>query len=230
MKRFHLSSLWGMSLLISSLLLTACGSKVEKIATPTKPTREQVQQARADSIRAAAEAARLAREKAEAEQHQRAAAEAARIAREKEGAARRAAEETARLAAAEAARLAAELRAADEALKPIYFAFDRATLRDDQKPTLNAIAKALKEFQPDSRIIITGHGDERGTEQHNLDLGQRRALAVKQYLVSAGIDPKRIEVVTAGKKLPADPTHSESAWAKNRRVELKREIMLTRGE
>ncbi len=66
-------------------------------------------------------------------------------------------------------------------------------------------------------LIIEGNCDERGTEEYNRSLGERRALALREALSNAGIDPQRIRTISYGKDKPADPGHDESAWAKNRR-------------
>jgi peptidoglycan-associated lipoprotein len=71
------------------------------------------------------------------------------------------------------------------------------------------------------RIRIAGHCDERGSDEYNLALGNRRAIAAKQYLVSHGIDAGRIETVSYGKERPSDPGHTEEAWSKNRRDETE---------
>jgi len=81
---------------------------------------------------------------------------------------------------------------------------------------LDRIANFLK-THPEVRIRIEGNCDERGTIEYNLALGEKRALAAKNYLVLLGIDPKRIEIVSYGESKPVDPAHNEYAWAKNRR-------------
>jgi peptidoglycan-associated lipoprotein len=67
-------------------------------------------------------------------------------------------------------------------------------------------------------ITVEGHADERGTAEYNLALGERRAVAVKTYLVSLGVAPDRVRTVSYGKEFPFDPGHDEAAWAKNRRA------------
>jgi peptidoglycan-associated lipoprotein len=74
----------------------------------------------------------------------------------------------------------------------------------------------LKKY-PTWMITIEGHADERGTPEYNLALGERRANAVKNYLVSLGVSPDRVRTISYGKEFPFDPGHDESAWAKNRR-------------
>jgi peptidoglycan-associated lipoprotein len=104
-------------------------------------------------------------------------------------------------------------------LQRIHFDFDKATIRNDAAEILKRNAEILKKY-PNIRIVIEGHCDERGTNEYNLALGQRRAEAAKKYLVNLGISPERIETVSYGEERPLDPGHDESAWAKNRRAEF----------
>ena len=71
-----------------------------------------------------------------------------------------------------------------------------------------------------NNIILAGFTDERGTPEYNRGLGERRAQAARSYLLSLGVSPSRIQTVSFGQEMPADPGHDESAWAKNRRVEI----------
>ena len=82
---------------------------------------------------------------------------------------------------------------------------------------LNANAEILKKY-PEWVITIEGHSDERGTAEYNLALGNRRAAAARDYLMSLGIPADRLRTVSYGKEFPFDPTHSEAAWSKNRRA------------
>lgn len=108
---------------------------------------------------------------------------------------------------------------AEEALKTIYFDFDKSDIREDQRETLKQNAEWLKSNQ--SVVIqIEGHCDERGTNEYNLALGQRRADSTKNYLVSLGISADRILTITYGEEKPVDPGHDEAAWAKNRRAQF----------
>ena len=106
------------------------------------------------------------------------------------------------------------------ALDSVYFGFDDATLTDQAKNTLVRDADWLR-TNPDVRVQVEGHCDERGTAEYNLALGERRAEAVKSYLSSLGIDGGRLRTISYGKERPVDPDQTESAWAKNRRVEFK---------
>jgi peptidoglycan-associated lipoprotein len=68
-------------------------------------------------------------------------------------------------------------------------------------------------------VILAGFTDERGTPEYNRGLGERRAQAARNYLISLGVSPNRIQTVSFGQEMPADPAHDEAAWAKNRRAE-----------
>jgi len=130
----------------------------------------------------------------------------------------------------EAERLAA-LRALEEKQKAadeirmfesekIYFDFDKSDLRQEAKETLKAKADWLR-AHPSYSVIIEGHCDERGTNEYNLALGDRRASSAKKYLVALGISAERLTTISYGEERPADPRHNENAWAKNRRDEFK---------
>lgn len=103
--------------------------------------------------------------------------------------------------------------------RPIYFPFDQSTLTEEGKATAEAIAQLMLEA-PEMSVRIEGHADERGTNEYNLALGERRALAVQQYLVSYGIDAARLPVLSYGEERPAVDGKDESAWVKNRRAEF----------
>ncbi|HEX2613762.1 MAG TPA: peptidoglycan-associated lipoprotein Pal [Fibrobacteria bacterium] len=118
--------------------------------------------------------------------------------------------------AAHRARLQARLA---EVVKPIYFAYDQSSLSDQGKATAEAIARLLQEF-PEVTLRIEGHADERGTNEYNLALGERRAQAVQQYLSSYGVDAGRVSVLSYGEEKPASEGKDESAWALNRRDEF----------
>jgi peptidoglycan-associated lipoprotein len=104
-------------------------------------------------------------------------------------------------------------------LKPAFFGLDSADLDDQGRAVVSANAELLKKF-PTWMILIEGHCDERGTPEYNLALGERRAAAVKTYLVSLGISPDRLRTVSYGKEFPFDPGRDENAWAKNRRAQF----------
>ncbi len=104
-------------------------------------------------------------------------------------------------------------------LRTVYFGYDQSDLTDETRAVLQANAAWLKDNAKRS-IRIEGHCDERGTVEYNLALGQRRAAAAKDYLVSLGVPAERIRTVSYGKERPADPGRSEDAWARNRRAEF----------
>jgi peptidoglycan-associated lipoprotein len=99
---------------------------------------------------------------------------------------------------------------------PVFFSVDSAELDDSGRAAAGANAEVLKKY-PRWVVTIEGHCDERGTPEYNLALGERRADAVKAYLVSLGIAADRIRTVSYGKEFPFDPARTEEAYAKNRR-------------
>lgn len=102
---------------------------------------------------------------------------------------------------------------------PIYFDFDKYNIRPDMIQRMEHNAKFLKE-NPNIRIEIQGNCDERGTNEYNLALGERRAKAARDFLVNMGISPKRIEILSLGEEAPLDPRSNEEAWAINRRADF----------
>jgi peptidoglycan-associated lipoprotein len=112
--------------------------------------------------------------------------------------------------------------AAVSALQSISFEFDQYTLSAEAQDVLVSNA-AYIQANPGLKIRIEGYCDERGSDEYNLALGQRRALAAKNFLVSLGIDPLLLSVISYGEELPLDPTDSEEAYALNRRAEFKAE-------
>jgi len=101
----------------------------------------------------------------------------------------------------------------------VHFAFDSAAVRKSEQANVQAVADALSK-DTSAKLLIEGHCDERGTEEYNRSLGERRALALREALAKLGVDPSRIRTISYGKDHPADPGHDESAWAKNRRGEF----------
>lgn len=99
----------------------------------------------------------------------------------------------------------------------VFFAFDSAVLDRAAQETLDRQALWLQQH-PGLTVTVEGHADERGTREYNLALGERRASAVKNYLVAKGIDPQRILTISYGEERPVDPGHNEAAWALNRRA------------
>ena len=116
------------------------------------------------------------------------------------------------------ARMQREARAARESFlnELIHFEFDKSRLLPEAKAILRVKAEWLK-ANPEARAIIEGHCDERGTNEYNLALGDRRAQSAKTYLVDLGIAPERLTCISYGEERPLDPGHNEAAWAKNRR-------------
>jgi peptidoglycan-associated lipoprotein len=105
-------------------------------------------------------------------------------------------------------------------LSTIYFDYDKAAIRADQRASLQADAKAIQ-AQPDLGVItLQGNCDERGTEEYNLALGERRAASVKRYLIDLGVPSSRLKTVSFGESKPAVAGHDESAWKWNRRVDF----------
>jgi peptidoglycan-associated lipoprotein len=105
----------------------------------------------------------------------------------------------------------------DSPLRPAFFGLDSAELDAEGQAAVQANAELLKKYGAWA-ITVEGHCDERGTAEYNLALGERRAVAVKTYLVSLGVSPDRVRTVSYGKEFPFDPGHTESAWSKNRRA------------
>ena len=98
----------------------------------------------------------------------------------------------------------------------LHFAYDSATIREREQANLQAVASALNS-DPSTKLTIEGNCDERGTEEYNRALGERRALAARQALAKMGVDPARVRTLSYGKDKPVDPGHDESAWSQNRR-------------
>ena len=173
-----------------ALLSATACRRKERPAAPPTPT-----------LDADAERARREAEAREAEARRRA---------EEEAEARRRAEEDA----------AARARSARTALEAaVYFAFDRSDLDAGARATLDAKLPVLQGNR-DLRIRIAGHTDERGSDEYNLALGQRRAAAAKRYLTQYGVDAGRIEIVSFGEEQPVCTASDEACWRRNRRDEF----------
>ncbi len=140
------------------------------------------------------------------------------------------------IAAAERARAEAERRAAEERAMAaaallttqltgelqdmINFAFDRSDVRMEDEANLDRKA-AIMTANAAVRLRIAGHADERGSDEYNLALGNRRAESAKRYLVNKGVNASRINIVSFGEERPLDPASNEDAWTKNRRDEFE---------
>ena len=101
----------------------------------------------------------------------------------------------------------------------VYFDFDRAAVRPSEKSKVEFVATYLK-GNPTNKLRVEGHCDERGTEEYNRALGERRALSVREYLINLGIGADRIITISYGEDRPAVQGQDESAWSKNRRGEF----------
>ncbi|HEY9226934.1 MAG TPA: peptidoglycan-associated lipoprotein Pal [Gemmatimonadaceae bacterium] len=144
--------------------------------------------------------------------------EAARRAAADEAARRAAADEAARRAAAELASATASARAT--LMTAVHFEFDQSDLRAEDKAILDAKVPILQ-ANAGVMIRIAGHTDERGSDEYNLALGQRRAASVKAYLVQHGIPETRIETVSFGEERPVAQGAEEGAFSQNRRAEFE---------
>jgi len=183
--------------LSAAIVASSCGGN----PAPQNPTPNQDSIAAAERERQEAEAA------AQAERDRQAREEAERIARQRE-----------------ADSLAALGRNAEEVrnmlASMIHFDLDRSNIRSDDMGALDQKV-AILQANPDLRIRVGGHCDERGSDEYNLALGNRRAQSTKQYLVSHGIDASRIETQSWGEERPLVDGHDESAWSQNRRAEFE---------
>ena len=110
-------------------------------------------------------------------------------------------------------------RCTDVDFAPVYFAFDASQLAPAELAKIEAVAQHLQ-TKTDRVVIIEGNCDERGSNEYNLSLGELRAIAIRDYLVSLGIDAQRIQSKSYGEEKPAVTGHDEGAWSKNRRGEF----------
>lgn len=101
---------------------------------------------------------------------------------------------------------------------PVHFAFDSYSVEPDEEGKLSEVAQFLQNGR--GSVIIAGFTDERGTPEYNRGLGERRAQAVREELIRRGVSAGKIQTVSFGAEMPADPGSNESAWAKNRRAEF----------
>ncbi|MCH7960090.1 MAG: peptidoglycan-associated lipoprotein Pal [Candidatus Hydrogenedentes bacterium] len=106
-------------------------------------------------------------------------------------------------------------------LQAVYFDYNQYDLRQDALDTLRMNAEKIK-AAPGVVIQIEGHCDERGTQEYNLALGEKRALATRSHLINLGVSGDRLITISYGEEDPADSGHTESAWAKNRRCQFNR--------
>jgi peptidoglycan-associated lipoprotein len=108
----------------------------------------------------------------------------------------------------------------ETAFENIYFDFDKSDLRQDARDVLSKNADILLKSKPTVKIQIAGNCDERGSAEYNLALGERRAKSAQQYLITLGVAPDRLSIISYGKEKPAVEGNDEAAWAKNRRDEF----------
>ena len=104
----------------------------------------------------------------------------------------------------------------EKPLADAYFDLDSQTIRDDAKPVLQKDADWMKHWGS-TKVMVEGHGDSRGSAEYNLALGERRATAVRDYLVNLGVGADRVQIVSKGKEAPVCSEEAESCWQQNRR-------------
>ena len=178
--------------LVAAVGLSGCRKKPETVATPTDTTAVPTETCDAACQRRIADSIAAAN------------AERDRLARE--------AADRARASAIEASR--------NTLLATIYFDYDASDIRGDARSALDAKLPILR-ANPSLQIRISGHADERGSDQYNDALGQRRAASTRRYLTDNGIDASRIAIVSYGEQRPAASGADENAWALNRRAEFE---------
>jgi len=108
-------------------------------------------------------------------------------------------------------------------LEDVLFDYDKATIRPDASKALEgdvAVVRGILEKYPQQRVKIEGHADERGSDEYNVALGDKRALAAEQFLTGMGIKASQLEIVSFGKQRPVCTDHNEDCWQKNRRAHL----------
>ncbi len=102
-------------------------------------------------------------------------------------------------------------------VEAVYFAYDSSTVNSEESDKVEKVASLLNKSKWQG-VIVEGHTDERGSREYNLALGERRALAVRDYLISLGVDPSKIQTKSYGEEMPDSMGHDEGAWRKNRRA------------
>jgi peptidoglycan-associated lipoprotein len=105
-------------------------------------------------------------------------------------------------------------------LETIYFDYNSRDLNPEMKQRVDGVARWIMQSAPGRKVLVEGHCDDRGPVEYNMSLGHDRAASVREELYRAGIPPELVSTVSYGKERPLDPGHSESAWAKNRRVQF----------
>ncbi len=112
-----------------------------------------------------------------------------------------------------------QLSSLQSRVSDVFFDFDRAVIRDQDKAMLMANAELLKN-NPSLSATVEGHADDRGTTAYNLSLGERRAVATRRYLIALGVSPAQLQAVSLGEEQPQCTDATESCWAQNRRAHL----------
>jgi len=184
-------------LILAAVAIAACGGKKPETTAAPQPNADSlaaVQRAHDDSMRAAAAAA-------------------AALAEEERLAQQRRADSLAALG-----RTSEMLR--QTIAEMVHFDFDKSVVRKHDAGTLDRKIPILL-ANPDARIQVAGNCDERGSDEYNLALGNRRASAAKQYLVAHGVEADRIATTSNGEERPIDPGHTEEAWANNRNDQFR---------
>ena len=199
------------ALLLASLALGACRAKPTPVPTPKAPVAAPATPDSAAARRAAEDSARAAQPVPTPKAPEPQPATPART--------------TAPSAVAGTGPVTADERRAAEAarvalLERISFAYDADEISPDQRAVLDAKLPIML-ANPRVRLRISGHTDERGADEYNLALGQRRAASVKRYLAARGVGDERIETLSFGREHPLTDGHDEDGWAKNRRGEFE---------
>jgi peptidoglycan-associated lipoprotein len=195
---------WSVLMLLTCIVCFGCAKKQISSQATSPASQEQVQSQ--DQEMTQAEEDRIAeenRQKAADELRERELAEEERI-REEQG--------------RQEAMLEEGLKKLESNL--IYFDFDSFELKPQSRTILQNKAEMLKKL-PELKMRIEGHCDERGTDEYNLALGEKRARVAYEFLILLGVDPQRLQIISYGEEYPADPGHNETAWAQNRRDEFK---------
>ena len=201
-------------LCFSVAFLTGCAKKaaLKEGAVVTQEQKAVSQAAAADDAAARERALKeqALREQALKEQAQKEAA--AREGAAKETAAKEAVDKAKKEEAAQAANILKELQIAD-----IHFDYDKYNLKLEAQEILKKGAPAYLKYR-NYRLVVEGHCDERGTNEYNLALGEKRAMEAAHYLSNLGIEKERIKTISYGEEMPLDKGHDEAAWEKNRRA------------
>ncbi|MBI4500173.1 MAG: OmpA family protein [Gemmatimonadetes bacterium] len=185
------------------LAAAACGGGAAPPPPAPQPNQDSIEAARREQ----ATRDSIAREQARRDSAARAQAEADRIRRQRES-------DSLQALAREGDAVKAMIARA------VHFDFDKSNIRPGEDTEILDEKLRVLQANPGLTLEITGHADERGSDEYNLALGNRRALSAKQYLTGRGIDAGRLTTKSMGEEQPVDPAQTEDAWAKNRRDEF----------